>query len=370
MSLGASSLELGLVMAMLSLVGVVFRIPFCHRIDKIGAWQIIRIAVALLAFSLTLYSLATSVIWLLAVTILYAFCFMLIDPAIYSISLNCAEPTGHGTRFGKVFAAIGAGMMCGPILSGMISQILGLRNAIFAVAVIFGIAFVILTLSNPRGPMHERHRYHSTNATRSFLETIGSMRSMKTAWPCILWAVFAFGTGIFITLFPVYASERLFLSTSMIGFLFAIRGMANTLTRIFAGRATDRLGAEKMANLGLILPAAAFATIVLLSDFYGLFIAMLLYGIGWGILIVALATQLSDNILAEEATVASAIFYTFGDAGLVAGSLASGFLATFPAEAIFGLPAALLVATTISGTFRYKERSRYRSGCASTSFRC
>lgn len=100
---------------------------------------------------------------------------------------------------------------------------------------------------------------------------------------CFYEFAFQVAEGVFATLFVVHAEEKLLLTASLISLLFAIRGLANTVIRIPAGKVADRIGRRFPFYLAAILLTVTFLSLAVVQSFLALSITMLIYGVGFGI---------------------------------------------------------------------------------------
>jgi len=142
---------------------------------------------------------------------------------------------------------------------------------------------------------------------------------------------FGLSTGVFSTIFPVYANERLLLSPSLISLLFSIRGVTNVLIRMPAGMLSDKIGRRKPFLLANFILIVVFILLAYMKNFILLLIVMAFYGLGWGMRVAPSTALLSESVILEDRSLVIALFLTMFDFGSMIGALFTGLTATlFP----------------------------------------
>ena len=115
-NIGASNLELGLVMAIPSLLSLVLRIPFGIIADIVGHLRIMLLSLFLGCLYLVLYSIAPSVLWLYLGAAMFAIPWSSFGPSAMVMASDLSMGIKIGEAVGRYLTAIGAAMMVGPLL--------------------------------------------------------------------------------------------------------------------------------------------------------------------------------------------------------------------------------------------------------------
>ncbi len=143
----------------------------------------------------------------------------------------------------------------------------------------------------------------------------------------VTFAVFAVRSGYRQTLFPLAAVERFGFTTTELGVLLAVTGIAGLVLITPAGWAADRFGRRPVIiGPGLVTAAGVFVTAA--ADGVTLFIAgSALAAVGSSITGPAPAAFVADITPAPLRGLAMGVYRTVGDLGLVVAPVAAGLLA-------------------------------------------
>ncbi len=154
------------------------------------------------------------------------------------------------------------------------------------------------------------------------------------------WAV----VGARSALVPLFVVDRLSLSSNWTYFgFFTLSAVSGVLLLPFGKRA-DTKGRRPVLLLGLLVGAAALASLPLVPNAAGLIGVMALLGVSGAALSVAAGAILGDVVGGRGGTVVST-YQMAGDAGTVAGPLVAGWLADAHGYgAAFGVSAAIVAA--------------------------
>jgi DHA1 family multidrug resistance protein-like MFS transporter len=329
---GASKFELGILMAILSGTTIFARIPFGFVSERIGRWVTLLIALCLQLFAFLLYSVAFSIIHLYLITALYALSFASFGPVSIAIALDSAMPSIRGLVMGRYYTSIGTSMIFGPLLGGFLTLYLDYRQLMFVASLLplLGIiSFLALyfrgnveTFSRKSRISHRAERIH----IKSLLRVI---RSRNIFAICCAQIAFFIASGVFRTLFSIYAEEYLWLTASTISILFAIRGVPNAIVRIPIGSLSVRIGRQKPLILGFALCFLALFLIPQLSSIAIIGFLMAIYGVAWGIRTAPTAALMGDNVKSADINIASALIWLTSDVGTAVGSFIAGYATLF-----------------------------------------
>ncbi|HEX5500735.1 MAG TPA: MFS transporter, partial [Thermomicrobiales bacterium] len=132
--------------------------------------------------------------------------------------------------------------------------------------------------------------------------------------------------GVRNTLVPLFVVEALNRGTGWVGVGFALVAATNASVLIPAGRVVDRRGRRPVIVIGCMLSGVAMALLAVIPNLGGYVLAMLVFGIGSGLLDVAPAAVVGDVAGNRGGTVVAA-FQMAGDGGSVSGPVVAGWVA-------------------------------------------
>ncbi|MDD5060027.1 MAG: MFS transporter [Candidatus Omnitrophica bacterium] len=117
----------------------------------------------------------------------------------------------------------------------------------------------------------------------------------------------------------VYFSTQLFLNQFTISILITLTSLSGIFGEVFGGRLADRIGRQKVINLGILTMIICIFTLLLKLPLGLLSLIMVLWGLGWTFNHVGLATMLTDlpnEFLNEAASLNSGVRFISGGLGV------------------------------------------------------
>jgi predicted MFS family arabinose efflux permease len=123
LNVGATLVEVGLLLSVLSFVTMMVRIPFGTAGKSLGSERLMLVSCGLYVVSLVLYYLASSVWWMFIAVVLNGLATGSFGPLAASTVLNLADPETRGNVSGKYYLSIGLATFLGPFITSV-----GCRN--------------------------------------------------------------------------------------------------------------------------------------------------------------------------------------------------------------------------------------------------
>lgn len=320
---GATTLELGTIISLLSFTAIIAKIPLGMLSERIGRWPIIPTAAIGQSISLLLYSIAPSPTWFYPIRVFHAIAIAAFVPAALAITRDFAPPGRRGDTIGKFLTSFGIATMLGPFLCTFLVDYVDYQQLfqIAAVTPLLGLGPFLLI-------RHKRLQTHSVKkrdpSLLASLKAIISSRNLLILTYFRL--IFSFTYAFLITLFAVHAETNLFLVPSLIALLFGIRGATNMLSRIPSGKLVDKIGYKWPIVLAFSMLTIAYLIISETASISLLIIAMIIYGTAHGVRAVAEWTMLADYTPSGIANIATAYLSTIFNIGSALGAVTAGAL--------------------------------------------
>ena len=327
LEVGASKLELGLIMAISSLSGIVLRIPFGMASDKLGRRIVMLFSLLTYSTALILLSTINRVILLYPVALLLSIPMASYIPSSTAAVMDLAPLEDRGTTMGIYFTSFGTATILGPLLCSFLVKSLSYRQLLLVTSLFPLLAVLILTKGTSSvltgGPVDAGGRPSST------LKSIKSLLKSKSLVGLSLGRL-SFSTAgfVFATLFPVYANKDLLMTASSIALLYSARGAANAISRLPSGKLCDLVGPKRLLLLAYSLLSFFYLAVPSLSSFHLLLLLMAVNGIGWGVRVVSDQTIASEILEPEVRGLGTAFLGTMFSIGRFLGSLLAGIFAT------------------------------------------
>lgn len=347
---GASTFELGLIMSILSFTAIVAKLPMGMLAERIGKWSVIPVALLAQSIILLLYSLVSTPSLFYPVRVLHALIAAAFSPTALAIASDLAPPGKRGDRIGRFLTSFGLASMFGPFLCSFLLNYLNFVE-LFQFSSIIPLLGLILFLKTRRSSYTLPSKTEEQRGEVRFSIT-ASLRNIVTSRNVLILSflrlIFSLTNSFFITLFAVYASENLLLTSSLIATLFGVKGVTNMIFRFPSGKLSDRIGHK----IPLVASYTALTIVYLLiaesKDFYLLIFVMILYGLAHATRAVTEWSLLGYTTSQQISGVATAYLSTMFNVGEALGAVTSGVLTlTLPTESIFKLASII----TIPGIF-------------------
>lgn len=319
-SFGVSKSSAGLVLSVFAFMRIVGALGSTRLVDRLGERILLATGIGIVGVSSLLAGASQTYGQLLALRGAGGIGSAMFSVSAMSIVLRSTPRESRGRAVGLFSGSFLLGGICGPAVGSTVAG-LGLRMPFFIYAgtllVAGGIGLALLPRRNlgdvpveseeaPAVPIRAALR---TRAYRTALYT-----NMADHWAAL---------GIRNTLIPLFVVESL-----MVGDEWAYRGfflvaIVNGLSLYPAGRWADGRGRKPVLMLGLLLLTSSIAMLAVARDVPTYLAAMVLFGIGSGLLQVAPAAMVGD-VAGGKGGPTVAAFQMAGDVGAVLGPFIAG----------------------------------------------
>lgn len=326
-NVGSTTFELGMIMALQSLVSVLTRIPASALSEKLGKWRLMLFSLVLSIGTSALLAFVYKPIWFFPIVAFSAISWGIFSPISLVITSDLAKTTTRGTIMGIYFTAIGASLLVGPLLCSLLTLFTGFRE-LFLVSAFFPLLALILFIFKAN---RSEIDVPSIGAdlkvfkVSTVIDSIYRVLRIKNVLAMYYAQIaFAISFGIFTILFSIYAEGSLRMAPSVIALLFSVRGFTNLLIRFPAGRVSDRIGRKRLVIISHAIIVVIFFLLPFVRDLVFLGLLVALYGVGWGMRVAPDAALVSESVTSSDRPIALAILMTTFDVGIVLGSLMVG----------------------------------------------
>ncbi len=317
-SLGATAAMIGVTVGMYSATNLLGNLGAGVLLDRIDRKRLVVIGMVLTAASLYAYSLVDTPGQLLVLRGLHGLFAGVLAPGAFAM-LGDRSRSQRVRSMGMSGSLIAVSAVLGPPLAGGIREALGFE-AVFITSgtlmLVAAVAFLVLvpgSTPSTDGPTQDRQQMSS-------LVRDGVL--LRVFWTVL---VMTFGIGVLINYLPVLVEEMGGSArTSGIAFatfsLVATALMASPLHRILDARSRALTVACGLAFLGV--SSLVMATLGVAAA--ALFPAMVVFGLGFGLLFPSLSVSVADQAGSSQRGTAFGIFYAIYSLGVFLGAVVSG----------------------------------------------
>ncbi len=321
-SIGASSLEVGLMTALFS-IGAVFVRPFIGFIlsykERKSLVLIGALALMLITF---LYPLTNVIVVLLAFRMLHGAAWGWSTTANGTASVDLIPNSRLGEGTGYYGLSITLGMIIAPSLGLILYEKASFDALIYVSAALGVIAVVLLAMVSYQTPESVR-RTERKDLRFSYTDALVE----KAAWfPALLTLLIAFGYGSIVSFIVIFGTER---GIENIFIFYLVNAIFATVSRPITGKLFDKNGPRRIVLVCSVLTFAALWVLSFAHNSLHLGIAGALLGMGYG---SALPTLQSWGLFIthpKRRGIANGMSFSAIDLGIGLSGIVFGALAAF-----------------------------------------
>lgn len=327
LSLGASYMLTGAIVAVYSFTNMMGNVIGGHWIDRFGRKRMLFFGMVAVFIILLFYPLANTGWQLFIVRFLHGLAGGVLIPAAFAYIGDQSVGATRGKTMAFTGASIGIAAIVGPALGGILASRASIESVFLFVSGLFLVSSIVVYI-------FIKETFVSTERGKfKFKEFVPLIKH-----PLILLASFAAfalmisnGTLAFALPLNVEAMGRTTETTGMLLSTFGIMALIIFLTPL--NFIYDRFKASYLIMIGLSLIGIGMIILSWQTTFTSNFIAMVIYGIGFALIFPSMNKIIADASTTVDRGKAYGIFYAFFSLGVVAGSSFSGVFAE-----VIGLP--------------------------------
>lgn len=318
--LGGGALSLGLFMSAYSIMQFFFA-PFWGRLsDRIGRRPVLLIGLTGYGVTFFLFGLAGNIPMLIAFRALSGIISSATLPTAMAYLSDITEGAERSKSMGMIGAAMGLGMIFGPVLGGWIghyniSMPFFVAGGLVLLVLPFAWAFLPETLKKPVGGIT-----HQT--PRLSWSVIHNPMFVLFVFNFIL----GFTMAMFESTYALFTTVKVGFGPKEMGTTFMLIGIASTIVQGgLIGKLVKRFGDVSLMKAGAYFSAAGFFFILLAPNSILIVLASIIFMVG-----TALMGPTSTSLVTKQSThsqgASLGIFQAFGSLGRILGPIAGGAL--------------------------------------------
>lgn len=317
--LGASPTDLGLLMAVYSLMQFIFA-PMWGRIsDKVGRKPVILVGIFGLSLSFFLMAISTELWMLFAARIIGGLLSAANMPTAMAYVADITTEEDRGKGMGIVGAATGLGFIFGPAIGGMFTNI-NIHAPFYIAGSISFMTFFLVIFVLKESIHHSRET--SKPQQKASLKNIFS-GSLSMLYFLQLFISLSLA-GLEAT-FAYFAAERAGLDAVSLGYIFMIMGLCSAAVQGNMGKLTKKFGEARIIQGGIFVSAIGFALILFTNNFMTAAIFLSIFGVGNGVIRPSVSSLLTKRSRVGHGT-ATGYLSSFDSLGRIIGPVLGGAL--------------------------------------------
>ncbi len=318
--IGASPTELGLLMAVYSLMQLIFAPMWGKISDRYGRKPVMLVGIGGLALSFFMMAVSTNLWMLYAARIIGGILSAANMPTTMAYAADITTPEDRGKGMGMIGAGIGLGFVFGPALGGIFSKtslslpfyIAGISSILTMLLVLFVLKESSTAESRLKQSQNKESLWKSFSGNLSILFILQLFISLSLSG---LEATFAY-----------FAAKKAGMDAAQMGYVFMIMGLAGAIVQGgLMGKLTKRYGEGPVIQWGIIISAIGFALILLVNNFTTAAIFLTIFGIGNGVIRPSISSLLTKTSNVGHGS-ATGLLSSFDSFGRIVGPPVGGWL--------------------------------------------
>jgi MFS family permease len=314
--LGGSPGQIGLVMGFFTLASVIIRPAIGKLADRRGRKLFMLIGSGFFVLFPLIYNQVPSIVPLYLVRIAHGFAHASFVAASSAYIADLAPPNRRGEVIG-VYAT-----------SNIIAMALfpAWGTAIIKSPQDFPYLFIVSALTAAVGflaaaGLGEVRPQAVPGRVSQGILAVGKRREVLV--PSLALFSAATSYGAIITFLPIYAPQR---GITDFGLFFTVYAASTIVSRVVAGKVSDRIGRRKVITPFLAVLAVAVFLLPFLNSLWLLSLIAVLFGLSFGSFMPTLNALVVDLSPPQERGSALAFFTSFMDVGITTGAMVLGFI--------------------------------------------
>jgi MFS transporter, DHA1 family, multidrug resistance protein len=324
MDLGASYTMLGFIVSIYGAVQLLTQIPIGRLSDQMGRKKILLMGMATFSFLPLFYIYAKSANALLFIRALGGLGASAVWPIAMALIIDQAEAKNRGAAMGRYNAAFFSALALGPLIGGMLYDLLGLNAPFYLWAILGATSFFVVYFRVAEPEKIKVKMGLIPSRGKEKLIAPGYRLTFLACSSVVLWAGVVGGFNF--TMLPSFAASLGFNATD-VGIIYLVYGGSTALFNIYFGRQADRGAKKKLIFTGCLLGAFSFAALSRADAMVTVTLLFAGLGMGLGMANPAAAALIADTTSNARRGEVYGIFNTARMSGVVIGPLIAGMTA-------------------------------------------
>jgi len=289
---GASSLQIGIVMGSFAIGMLVFR-PWCSNLaDRRGRKIVLLIGMSAAAIAPLGYIFATSIIPLMVLRAFHGISIAAFGTAYIALVGDLAPAKNRGEIIGYMSLVNPIGMAIGPAFGGYLQAAVG-YTPLFLLSAALGLAGMLCIIPIVNPPIDD-----TTDSSPTDNQFWGLLLSPRVRIPAIVMLLIGVVIG------TVHTFVALFIQSTDIdlnpGLFYTVAAIASFNVRLFTGRASDKYGRGLFITLSLIAFTLSMICIWQANSAPVFLLSAFVEGAASGTAIPMMAVMMTDRALPHE----------------------------------------------------------------------
>ena len=315
-SLGGADYK-GLIISLFTLTAGLSR-PFSGKLtDTIGRVPIMTIGAVVCVVCSLFYPILSSVAGFLFLRLLHGFSTGFTPTAISAYVADIVPIARRGEAMGIIGVSMNVGASISPVVGSFLANNYSIDEMFYASSALAIIPVIILM--RMRETLESKKKFHATDLMVKVREIIDP----SAITPAVIVLLVYLGYGVLLTITP---DQCEYLGMNNKGLFFLSITIFSVLSRLLAGKLSDRIGRVPVVKISVVLVALSLASFVWATTPFLLLAAAGAYGFAVGTAAPALFAWTIDRSKEAHRGRAMATIYIALEIGIGSGALASAWI--------------------------------------------
>ncbi|MCP9456038.1 MAG: MFS transporter [Nitrospira sp.] len=324
-SLGADPEQIGLVVSVSTLTGVLLKLPAGALSDVYGRQMLLRIGVVAFGVPPFVYPFVNDIDTLTCLRVVHGVATAIFAPSALATVAELYRER-RGAALGTYTACTQSGALLGPFVGGLVVHHIGFPVT-FVIAGLFGCIGMVLFYSLPlnvAAPLVKDKRLMGvwSEMWKGFAAVAQNMKVLVTS---ITDAAKMLANGALMAFLPLYG-VTVGLTPGEVGLLFSVQAATSFFSKPIMGRVSDRVGRRSLILLGLGICVATFVAIPHISMFPLLVVLSAGFGFGEAVVSSSSSALVADSSEVKRLGAGLGMQGMIMDIGHASGPLLAGVL--------------------------------------------
>jgi MFS family permease len=313
-TLGATSSQVGLVLAFYTIAALLIRPFIGYAIDSIGRKFIYLLSFIIFSALFVGYIFAISIGLMMVMRFLHGLTWGSLSTSGSTIAVDFIPASRRGEGISLFGLSMTIAMAIGPLIALII---LGKMDYlwVFVIASCISITGLILAL-NIRFPEYKPNHDNRSFSVKRLIERSSIPLSLN-----VLVVTTTYG-GI-LSFASLYGKE---IGVANSGLFFLLLAVGIGVSRFFSGTIFDRVGPFRIVVIGMILLILGFPVLFLVPNSLGYHVTAVIIGLGFGIIMPTFQAMVNNLVQPDRRGAANSTYFTSFDLGIGLGMVLTGFV--------------------------------------------
>jgi DHA1 family multidrug resistance protein-like MFS transporter len=324
-SMGASGLQLGLLVASYGVMRLIFAPLWGSLSDRVGRKPILLIGVFGNGLTLLLFGLSTQLWMLFLARSLSGVLSSATSPTTMAYISDSTSEEDRGGGMGMLGAAVGLGTVIGPGLGGWLAGE-SLARPFYIAAALSVVSLLLILFLLPESLPPEARQASGNKKTFLPMRQMWAAISSPLGILLVMAFLVAFSGTIFYAIFGLYALEKFGYGTGQVGTILMVVGLVSALTQgLMTGPLTKRWGEALVIKLSLLATSIGFLIMIPVNSFVTVLLTTGIFILATSLLTPAVSALTSKWVTMDQG-VTMGLSNSFMSLGRIFGPLFAGFL--------------------------------------------